>query len=229
MYVCITKVHNLLIDAKGYMTSHLLITYVVLVAITTYSPGPAVFFILTNSTLYGWRKALYAALGNISGLLCLGIISFTGLGTVLTASQSIFDIIKYAGAAYLIYMGVKMLMDKNSNFSSDNIGSGALTISSRKLYFKAMTVALSNPKAIVFLTALFPQFINTSNSLLPQFVVLLGILILFSFTALMTYAVLAHQAKGWITKPSRAGYVTKTGGSVFIFFGIILALSGRKS
>ena len=68
--------------------------YLTLVFIATATPGPAVLFIVTNSTIYGWKKASYAAIGNIIGLLFLGIIAVTGLGTILKASEVIFNLIK---------------------------------------------------------------------------------------------------------------------------------------
>ncbi len=69
--------------------------YLTLVIVATSTPGPAVLFIMTNSALHGWRKAIFAALGNIVGLFCLGIIAVTGLGAVLKTSEIIFNIIRY--------------------------------------------------------------------------------------------------------------------------------------
>ena len=79
------------------MTIESWMIYFALVIVATATPGPAVLFIITNSTLHGWKKAIYAALGNIIGLFCLGIIAITGLGTILNTSVTLFNIIKYAG------------------------------------------------------------------------------------------------------------------------------------
>ncbi len=210
------------------MTLHLWIIYLGVVAIATATPGPAVLFIVTNSMLYGWKKAIFAALGNITGLLCLGIISISGLGTILNTSQLVFDIIKYLGVAYLICMGMKMLLQQENNFDTLKDKVIITDISSRKLYFKAVGVALSNPKAIVFLTALFPQFINTNQYLMPQFTSLIAVLILFSFSCLMTYAILASQVKNWLTKSGRIKILNRISGTMFIGFGVLLATSSRK-
>ena len=88
------------------MTLQSWLMYLALVFVATSTPGPAVLFIMTNATLHGWRKAVFAALGNIAGLLCLGIIAVTGLGTILNTSEIIFNMIKYMGAAYLIYLEI---------------------------------------------------------------------------------------------------------------------------
>jgi threonine/homoserine/homoserine lactone efflux protein len=125
-------------------------------------------------------------------------------------------------------MGIKMLLQKETNFDTLKNKMIVPDISSRKLYLKALGVALSNPKAIVFLTALFPQFINTNQSLMPQFTSLIAVLILFSFSCLMTYALLASQVKNWLTKPGRIKIVNRISGTMFIGFGALLAASSRK-
>lgn len=210
------------------MTLHSWLIYLTLVIVATSSPGPAVLFIVTNATLHGWRKAAFAALGNITGLFCLGIIAITGLGTILKTSEVVFTVIKYAGAAYLIYLGFKMIFQKGLDVAAINNHMISTDISSRKLYFRAMGVALSNPKAIVFLTALFPQFVNIDAALIPQFSILIATLMVFSFSFLMSYALLAHKAKIWISKPNRIKAVNRTSGSIFVGFGILLAASSNK-
>ncbi len=201
--------------------------YLALVLVATSTPGPAVLFIMTNASLHGWRKAVFAALGNITGLLCLGIIAVTGLGTILSASEVLFSMIKYMGAAYLIYLGIKLFIQKGSDLTTINNHLTSKDISSLKLFLQALGVALSNPKAIIFLTALFPQFININQTLLPQFFMLIVTLMLFSFFFLMFYALLAHKAKAWLTKPNRIKAVNRTSGSIFVGIGVFLATSSN--
>ncbi len=210
------------------MTVQSWIMYLTLVLIATSTPGPAVLFIMTNSTLHGWRKATFAALGNIVGLFCLGIMAVAGLGTILKTSESIFNIIKYIGAAYLIYLGLKMIFQKSFDFSALKNKLIAADVSSWKIFVQAWGVAISNPKAIIFLTALFPQFININKALIPQFSMLITTLMIFSFSFLMLYALLAHSAKTWLTNPTRMKAFNRTSGSIFIGFGILLATSSNK-
>lgn len=210
------------------MTMQSWLIYLVLVIIATATPGPAVIFIMTKSSLFGWKKAIFAAIGNIAGLLFLGIISISGLGAILKTSQIIFDIVKYVGAAYLIYMGLKMIYQKKGNLDiiSDDINISKTT--HQKMFLNAFGVAISNPKAVIFLTALFPQFININQNLIPQFSILIIVLIAFSFTFLMIYALIAYQAKTWLKKPNRIKIVNRIGGAIFIGFGILLASSSNK-
>ncbi len=202
--------------------------YLTLVFIATATPGPAVLFIMTNSTIHGWKKASFAALGNIIGLFFLGIVAVTGLGTILKTSEIIFNLIKYAGAAYLIFLGLKLILQKNNDITAIKEKVISNHMSSKKLFMQALLVAFSNPKAIVFLTALFPQFVNINKTLIPQFSILIAILMIFSFSFLMLYALLAHRAKTWLTSPNRITAFNKTSGSLFIGFGALLAASSNK-
>jgi homoserine/homoserine lactone efflux protein len=210
------------------MTVQSWLMYLTLVLVATATPGPAVLFIVTNASLHGWRKAVFAALGNIAGLFALGIIAVTGLGTILKTSEFIFNLIKYAGAAYLVYLGLKMIFQEGLDFAKISRQAAVPNASGGKVFLQALGVALSNPKAIVFLTALFPQFINIDRALVPQFAMLIATLMSFSFFFLMSYALLAHSAKAWLTGQSRIKAVNRASGSIFIGFGLLLATSSNK-
>ena len=210
------------------MTIQSWIIYLTFVLVATATPGPAVLFITTNSMLHGWQKSIFAALGNIVGLFCLGIIAITGLGAILKTSVVIYSVVKYVGAAYLVFLGLKMFFQGNTEFKELNPIGKPATISSQKLFLQAFGVAISNPKAIMFLTALFPQFIDIGTPVIQQFSVLIITLMAFSFSFLLFYSVLAHQAKGWLSKPRRLKAVNRMSGTIFIGFGIILATSTNK-
>ena len=210
------------------MTIQSWLMYLTLVFVATATPGPAVLYIVTKASLHGWRKAVFAALGNIAGLLTLGIMAVTGLGTILKTSELIFNLIKYAGAAYLVYLGLKMIFQEGLDFAKNNQKATVQDASGGKVFLQALWVALSNPKAIVFLTALFPQFISIDRTLVPQFAMLIATLMSFSFFFLMSYALLAHSAKAWLTGQSRIKVVNRASGSIFIGFGLLLAASSNK-
>ncbi len=201
--------------------------YLVLVLAATMTPGPAVLFAMTNATLHGLRKATFAALGNITGLLLMGAVAITGLGALLNASALAFDLIKYAGAAYLVYLGIRLFRQRGIDLNQLQGEFNPAEKSTLKIYFQAVGVALSNPKAIVFLTALFPQFIVTENPVLPQFIILISTLMVFSFLFLVFYAFLACRARFWLLKPARMKMFGRISGSIFVGFGALLASSHR--
>jgi len=202
--------------------------YLLLVLVATSSPGPAVLFIITNSILHGWKKTIYIAFGNVLGLFCVGVLTVVGLGTIIQTSELLFNLIKYIGAGYLIYLGLKIIMQKKFDFSSIEKQNSIAKVSNKKLFLQAYSVAISNPKAIAFLTALFPQFIALEESLAMQFSILIFILMFFSFFFLMIYSILAQKARVWLNSPKRVDIANKLSGGIFIGFGLILATSSNK-
>lgn len=210
------------------MDFHTWLIYLSFVLVATATPGPAIFYVMTRATLYGWQRASFAALGNIGGLLCLGIMAVTGLGAIIKTSELAFDFIKYIGAAYLVFLGIKLFFLKISGdmATPEQIDPG--DFSARRIFFQGFGVAMSNPKAIVFLTALFPQFIVVRDPLLPQFGILITTLMALSFSFLMLYAFLTHNARAWLSRPGRIRFFNRLSGSAFVCFGLLLALSSRR-
>ena len=209
------------------MTLHSWLIFVTLVLVATSTPGPAVLYITTSATTHGWRKSLFAALGNVSGLLCLGIMAVTGLGAVVKTSALAFSVIKYIGAAYLVYLGCRMLLRKQAPVEMSETRPVKTGFSAQRTFFQAFGVAVSNPKAIVFLTALFPQFIVTTQPLFVQFIILISTLMVFSFIFLVFYAIIAQNARDWINKPGKSKYFQLASGATFICFGFLLATTKR--
>ncbi len=210
------------------MTLQSWLIYLVLVLAAASTPGPAVLFIMTNTTLHGWRKSIFAALGNIVGLLIMGIVAVTGLGALLNTSELVFSLVKYAGAAYLVYLGLKLFLQKGIDLNETQGRFNPEEKSAKKIFMQAVGVALSNPKAIVFLTALLPQFIHIEQPLTIQFSILIATLMFFSFAFLMFYALLAHKAKYWLMQPHRIKMFGRASGSVFVGFGALLATSSHR-
>lgn len=209
------------------MTLNSWLIYLTLVLVATSTPGPAVLYIVTSSTAHGWKKSVFAACGNVAGLLCLGIMAVTGLGAVVKTSAVAFSVIKYIGAAYLVYLGCRMLLKKSSGSTSTTTPSVTDDFSATHTFLQAFGVALSNPKAIIFLTALFPQFIEVSQPLLGQFIVLISTLMILSFIFLVFYAFITQNARDWIKKPGKSRIFNMASGAIFICFGFLLATSDR--
>ncbi|MDX2479345.1 MAG: LysE family translocator [Desulfuromusa sp.] len=210
------------------MTLQSWLIYLVLVFAAVSTPGPAVLFIMTNTTLYGWRKSIFAALGTVVGLFSLGVSAVTGLGALLSTSELIFNLVKYAGATYLVYLGLKLFFQKGIDLSGMQARFSPEVKSTKMIFIQALGVAMSNPKAIVFLTALLPQFLHVEQPLIPQFSLLIVTLMFFSFAFLMFYALLAHKAKFWLMQPHRIKIFGRVSGSIFVGFGALLATSSHR-
>ncbi len=189
--------------------------------VATATPGPAALLVTTNSLMVGFKKSLITILGNVTGLLLMSAFSVLGLSAVVLHSAVAFTIIKILGAIYLVYMGVKLW--KNGITPVQSESSGKTHVSIISLYFQGLLVALTNPKAIIFTTALFPQFVVVSEPLLPQFSLLVASFMTLSFLCLSTYSLLAQRAKGVGRKASNSLLLGKVFGSTFIGAGCFLA------
>jgi threonine/homoserine/homoserine lactone efflux protein len=175
--------------------------------------------------MYGWKSSIWAALGNISGLFCLGMMTIVGLGTILVNSQLIFNGIKLFGATYLVYLGLRMIMYQPGQLPVREKQYFERHITAKKLFFRGMAVALSNPKALLFLTALLPQFVNVRRPIVPQSLLLLVVLMVFSFASLVFYGLLAQQTRRALERPRRLKGFARTSGTLYITFGVLLATS----
>ncbi|NWB95481.1 LysE family translocator [Pseudomonas gingeri] len=210
------------------MDVHSVLAFTLVAGIAIASPGPATLMALNNSITYGPRSTLWSSLGNASGLFCLSAAAMLGLGALLASSEWMFNVVKIAGAGYLFYLGAKQLLKKAPVLAGDAQGQPASNRPSRrKLYKSAFLTAATNPKATMFFTALFPQFIDQSAALLPQFLILTSIFMALSLTSLSVYAALASRAKGLLIRPVFSKWLNRVVGSTFIGFGAAV-LSMRR-
>nr|WP_228550619.1 LysE family translocator [Endozoicomonas sp. OPT23] len=187
----------------------------------TATPGPAALLVSVNSLSVGVKKSLVTVLGNVSGLFIMSGCSILGLSAVVLSSSVAFTIIKVLGAVYLIYMGLKLW--NNGIGKLEACSSQGKESHSFRLYMQGVLVALTNPKAIVFTTALFPQFISVTEPLLPQFALLVSTFMALSFICLSFYAVLAQRAKSNTRQLVSGKILGRIFGSTFIGAGCILA------
>lgn len=205
----------------------LLFLSIALVAII--SPGPAVLLSITNSLNHGFTKSILSSLGNITGIFIVSSAAALGLGAVLQASILWFTTLKFFGAVYLIYLGIKQWKSKHALFEK-SIETSKDSQGKYKSFVQGLLVAIFNPKVILFFTALFPQFLDLSNPIMVQFVILTTTFMLFSFIILAIYALCAQTVKGWFAKGNRAIWLNRISGMIFISFGLgILRLRNRSA
>jgi len=169
-------------------------------------------------------------LGNISGLFIMSALSVAGLSAIILHSSGIFTLVKLLGAAYLVYLGIRLIRYGFNGHVSDN---GFKPVSDKlpsqkNLYMQGLFVAFSNPKAIVFTSALFPQFIDPSQAILPQFLILIASFMLLSVACLYAYAYLSTSAHKRLTNAKYPSLVSKAFGLVFIVSGGVLAGVSQK-
>jgi homoserine/homoserine lactone efflux protein len=165
---------------------------------------------------------LPSSLGNVTGLFLLSAAAMLGLGVVLQSSALLFAALKIAGAAYLIYLGLRHLLGRSSVAAPPPDSAGRPPRGALALYLEATFVAGLNPKPILFFTALFPQFLNAAEPLLPQFFILTGIFMGLSLPSLLAYGLLARRARRLFQQPRAVRWINRAVGSVFVAFGVAL-------
>ena len=205
------------------MTIETLLTFSAVAGIAIVSPGPATLLAVRNGSAFGLRAAAWSSLGNVSGLFCVSATTLLGLGVLLKSSALLFSAVKTLGALYLFYIGLRQLFARSSAPDAGVDAAQSATVpAALRLYREAFLVATTNPKAILFFTALFPQFIDAQAPLLTQFLVLTGIFMAISFLSLLSYAFVARRARRLFVQPLFARWGKRVVGAVFIAFGAAL-------
>ncbi len=202
------------------------IYYTIAILVLTSSPGPSVLLCITKSVTQGFNLAVFSALGSLFAIMGIMTLSFTGLGLLIATSDMIFTIIKYTGAVYLIYLGYKTFTSKQEDYHFEK---NAKISKKNKLasFLNGFIVGASNPKAIIFFTALFPQFINTNNPLLIQYIIFVSTFAVLELSWLLFYAYLGHKSSSWFLQKGRAKFFNRITGGVFMGAGVLLSTTNK--
>ncbi len=212
------------------MNTETVIAFAAVAIVAILSPGPAILLALRNAVAFGIRAVVWSSLGNVAGLFCVSAAAMLGLGVLLKSSALLFGLVKILGAMYLFYIGVRHLVGRTSVLSvQEGESTSAVVPGPYELFREAILIALTNPKPILFFTALFPQFISATKPLLPQFFILTGLFMVLSFVTLLGYAMLAERARGLLLRPIFARWVDRVVGTVFISFGTALLMLRRQA
>ncbi|MEU6642995.1 LysE family translocator [Saccharomonospora sp. NPDC046836] len=193
-------------------------------------PGPSVLFTISRALTAGRRDALLTVAGNAVGVYAQVVAVAFGLGTLVERSAIAFTVIKLAGAGYLVFLGVQAWRHRRS--LAEVLGTQVRAARGRTLRVlrDGFVVGFANPKSIVFLAAVLPQFVNHSAGSVPVQILLLGILL--PATALLSdsvWALVAGTARDWFARsPRRLELVGGAGGLTMIGLGATLAFTGRK-
>ncbi len=190
-------------------------------ALLCITPGPAVMLVLSQALTRGARKSIWSSTGILAANAMYFVISATGLGAAIAASQSLFSMIKFAGAAYLIWLGVISLLGRGGHAVVPQ--SASPTVAGRRLFLNGFVVQAANPKALIFFTALLPQFIDPSGSV-PLQVTILGLTsISVEFVVLAIYGLLAGRATHFARDARFSRWTERAAGSMLVGAGVGLA------
>jgi threonine/homoserine/homoserine lactone efflux protein len=202
--------------------------YLAAVAVLVLSPGPTMLTCMTTALNQGRTSALAAAVGSISAVVGVMTLSALGLGALLAASELAFTVIKVIGALYLIGLGIKTFC---SNVEAVELKRAASDGGQRlrSHYVRGFLVGSSNPKAILFFTAFFPQFLNPIEPFVPQYFILAVTFITFEFSVLAMCAFGVSAIAPVLRSQWHMRWINKVTGGVFATMGGLLLLSRRHA
>ena len=197
--------------------------FLLMAALTVLSPGPGVVMTLTNAMRHGMRNTVGGILGISMGTFVVAALSATSLGVLLAASAVAFTIMKFLGAAYLIYLGIRLWRAPAFQFREQATGEAGFG----KRFLEGLSLQLTNPKAIFFFLSVFPQFIDPALDYALQFFIQV-----LTYSGLVVvihclYALFAQRAKRYLTSERGGRAINRLGGATFVFFGAALATAKR--
>ena len=187
-------------------------------------PGPTVLLAISYALSRGRRVALATVAGVTLGDIIAMTASLAGLGALVLASAVLFTALKWAGAAYLLYLGINMLRGAASAVPGESVpvaGEG------RRVFRHACTVTALNPKSITFFIAFVPQFVDPDRAILPQFAVMEATFVTLASTVVLSYALLAARLRGQIARPGTLAWLHRGGGVALIGLGAAAVLARR--
>jgi threonine/homoserine/homoserine lactone efflux protein len=190
------------------------------------TPGPGVIYIVTRSVLDGRKAGLASVLGVALGNLTNALAAAFGLAALFAVSSLAFTVVKYAGGAYLLWLGIRMLMSARNSIPVER---PPVRVSLRRVARDGFIVAALNPKTALFFAAFLPQFLHPSGGVMEG-TILLGII--FVVLALLTdgiYALLAGSLAGRLASAQSSRHGRQVGGGVLVGLGLFTAASGSRA
>ncbi len=193
-------------------------------------PGPSVLFVIGRSLSLGRAGGFLSVLGNALGMIPAIVAVSLGVGALVAQSLVVLAVVKVAGAAYLVHLGVQAIRHRN-----DHVGAGpdlpTSRPSARRLVGEGFVVGLTNPKTIVFFVAVLPQFVSYDAGAIPlQLALLGGIFFVIALACDSVWALTAGTARAWFARdPKRLSRMGAGGGVMMIGLGGALAVTGNKS
>ena len=186
------------------------------------TPGPNSLLAVTNGARFGVGKTLFSTLGCAAGLTLLIGASLSGLGLVLAASETVFYVIKWLGACYLVYLGVSLIRTRGAFADVGKASRPATPPSEIYLFGQGLWIVLMNPKAVIFFAAFLPQFYDPEHGLLPQFLAMAGTFVGVAVVVEVLLATFASKLAAFLSNGAGMRMFNRATGGVFVLAGAYL-------
>jgi threonine/homoserine/homoserine lactone efflux protein len=203
------------------MTLHLWWLFVVAVFLLSGTPGPNMLHVMTRSVAFGARRSVAAMAGCLTALVLVLAASAAGVSALLAAWPRVFDALRYAGVAYLIFLGIKAWRGAGSPI---DVGEGVLpvTLSVGRMFRGGFVIAASNPKLLLFAAAFLPQFVDRASPQAPQFAILVATFAVIESFWYAVYAAGGRTLARYLTRPALRRAFDRATGVIFVGFGLAL-------
>ncbi|KVH31022.1 amino acid transporter [Burkholderia cepacia] len=203
------------------MSLSALLAFALILSVGVATPGPTVLLAMSNGSRYGLRHAVVGMLGAVTAdVVMVALVGF-GLGMLLEASETAFVTLKLAGAAWLAYVGVRMLLSSGGRGASQAVDHAMPD--RRTAFLKSFFVAMSNPKYYLFMSALLPQFVDRSHAIAPQYAILAATIVAIDVVGMTGYALLGvHSVRVW--KAAGEKWLNRVSGSLLLILAGYVAL-----
>ncbi len=203
------------------MSLDLYLAFVAASLILALMPGPNVAVIVSNSVAYGSRVGLLTVAGTTSAMVPQLLVVTLGLAGVLAVMSQWFEVLRWFGVAYLVYLGVEALRAPPTNLGATKIG----LKSARAIYLKGVLVSLTNPKTLLFFGAFLPQFVDAKGNALAQLALLSLTFLIVAGSVDLTWALAAGRARAYLARAGR--WTNRVTGGVLITAAVALALARK--
>lgn len=200
------------------------IVYLFASAALCFTPGPNTLLALAHGASHGVRRSLFTSLGGAAGFALTIAVCMAGLGALLTTSTLVFTILKWVGAAYLVYLGIVTWRSPPLAVKTVLPGGQARR---RKLFSQGFMAAASNPKGIIFFAAFLPQFIDPDRSQALQFAILASTFVSIEFVLELGLAGSATRLAPWLGRSGFARWFNRITGATFVGIAGMLAVANK--
>jgi len=200
------------------------LAFVLATAVMIALPGPSVLLTVAHSIFFGWQRALSTVAGATAGIAVQLAVAAIGLTSLLNAVAETIEWLRWAGAVYLVYLGIKQWRGAGESLTVDTP-----SVSKANLFIQGLAITVANPKSLIFIAAFLPQFIDPSRSLGLQFAFIAPTFLAITFSITSLWALVAGKVSGLMQRQRAFQSVLRTAGGLMIIAGASLALARRGS
>jgi threonine/homoserine/homoserine lactone efflux protein len=202
------------------MESHVYLTFVVATTVMIALPGPSVLLTVAHSISIGWKHGISTVAGATMGIAVQLIVATIGLASLLSIVAEAFEWLRWAGAAYLVYLGIKQWRSVNKPLEFD-----ISSVSKMRVFVQGLITTVLNPKSLIFIAAFLPQFIDEARPFGIQFILIVPTFLVITFAVTSVWALVAGKLREFLKSQRALKSISRTSGGLMIVAGVGLALA----